>query len=75
MLRAEDSLVVNFRGHFEFRGHVCLVFDLLYCTLHQLIRHSNQPLSLDFARKIGRQLLVCLAQLGQKAVIHCDLKP
>ncbi|CAH8556899.1 unnamed protein product [Heterobilharzia americana] len=57
--------VVQLLDHFIFRGHVCMVFELLYINLL-----FSVPV-----RKLTYGILCCLELLYRNKVIHCDLKP
>lgn len=70
--------VIRLRAHFVWRGHLCLVFDLLSHSLYDLLRCTRyQGVSLKLVRKFAYQLLSALSFLGQSKlqIIHCDLKP
>ena len=66
---------MQLRRHFEFRGHVCMVFDKLGLSLYDFLRRNHyRPFSLPLVREFGRQLLeavacappasYCLASMG-----------
>ena len=61
-----------------FRGHQCLVFEMLSYNLYDLLRHTTfKGVSLNLIRKFGKQILkaLCFLALRDVSVIHCDLKP
>lgn len=61
-----------------FRGHLCLVFELLSYNLYELLRNTNfHGVSLNLTRKFAQQLCTALLYLStpELRVIHCDLKP
>jgi serine/threonine protein kinase len=63
---------------FIFRGHQCLVLELLSFSLYDLLRSTEfYGVSLNLVRKFSRQILNCLAFLARDDVniAHCDLKP
>jgi len=73
-----QSQTVKMLSHFVFRNHQCIVFEMLYCNLYELLRNTNfKGISLNLIRKFARQILRTLAFLSQlpEPVIHCDLKP
>jgi len=73
-----QSQTVRMLHHFIFRNHQCIVFEMLYCNLYELLRNTNfKGISLNLIRKFARQILRTLAFLSQlpEPVIHCDLKP
>ncbi|CAH8574640.1 unnamed protein product [Schistosoma bovis] len=68
--------VVHLVDHFIFRGHVCMVFELLYINLYELICRNNfKGFSQSLVRKLTYGILCCLELLYRNKVIHCDLKP
>ena len=72
----ESSNVIHLKESFIFRGHTCLVFDLLSINLYELLKDNNfKGLSLHLIRKITTQILHCLRFLKSLHIIHCDLKP
>ncbi|KAG5189313.1 kinase-like domain-containing protein, partial [Tribonema minus] len=63
---------------FWHRGHQCLVFELLSCSLYEhLSEHEFEGLRLPVLRQMARQILKALAFLAHPDVdiIHADLKP
>ncbi|CAH8519206.1 unnamed protein product [Schistosoma turkestanicum] len=68
--------VVQLVDHFVFRGHMCMVFELLYINLYELICRNNfKGFSQSLVRKLTYGILCCLELLYRNKVIHCDLKP
>jgi len=70
---------------FAFRGHRCLVFELLSMSLRDwLTTHAPTPTanrktavvgaSVGMCRRVAGQLLASLAFLAEKSVIHRDVK-
>ena len=75
---SDAACIVRLQESFLFRGHQCLVFEMLSYNLYDLLRHTNfKGVSLHLIRKFGKQILKALTFLSLKdiAVIHCDLKP
>ena len=72
----EEQHVVRLKDHFHFRGHVCLVFDVLGMDLYRYLSlRSFRGLSMNSVRTVGEQLAHALTFLRQQKVVHCDLKP
>jgi len=74
----DTACIVRLQEHFLFRGHQCLVFEMLSYNLYDLLRHTNfKGVSLNLIRKFGKQILkaLCFLTLRDVSVIHCDLKP
>lgn len=62
--------------YFDWKNHLCIVFELLYINLYELLKHTNfQGVSINLTRKFGIQILQSLAYLKSLDIIHCDLKP
>lgn len=82
MMNKHDSdckyYVVKLKTHFNWRNHLCLVFELLSYNLYDLLRNTNfRGVSLNLTRKFGQQLATTLLFLASPElnIIHCDLKP
>lgn len=74
----DNACIVRLQEHFMFKGHQCLVFEMLSYNLYDLLRHTNfKGVSLNLIRKFGKQILkaLCFLALRDVSVIHCDLKP
>lgn len=68
--------VVTMLGHFVFRGHLCLVFELLSVSLYDLLKQNKfRGLSMGRVRLFCYQLLDALSAMYDADVMHCDLKP
>jgi len=77
--KSDDSRnIVSLLDHFVFRGHLCLVFELLDDTLlhYQSVNISSyQPPNLNQIREFMLQTLQGLKVMHRAGVIHTDLKP
>eukprot|EP01025_Chloroclados_australasicus_P055540 TRINITY_DN6749_c0_g1_i2.p1 TRINITY_DN6749_c0_g1~~TRINITY_DN6749_c0_g1_i2.p1 ORF type:complete len:679 (+),score=35.37 TRINITY_DN6749_c0_g1_i2:557-2593(+) len=72
----DTNNLVKKLGHFMFRGHLCISFELLSLNLYEVLRKEGfRGLAPGLVRKICTQVLECLSYLKQSNVIHCDLKP
>jgi serine/threonine protein kinase len=61
---------------FEYKGHVCMVFEKLGCSLYDYLKaHDYQPFPLYCVRAFAWQLLTSLEFLHSIQLIHTDLKP
>lgn len=70
------SRCVQLRNWFDYRNHICLVFEKLGPSLFDFLRkNSYRAFPVDLVREIGRQLLECVAFMHDMRLIHTDLKP
>ncbi|KAE9602660.1 putative dual-specificity kinase CMGC-CLK family [Lupinus albus] len=53
---------VQLRNWFDYRNHICIVFEKLGPSLYDFLRKNNyRSFPIDLVREIGRQLLECVA--------------
>ncbi|CAL9749550.1 unnamed protein product [Musa acuminata subsp. burmannicoides] len=70
------SLCVQIRNWFDYRNHICIVFEKLGPSLYDFLRKNNyRSFPIDLVRKFARQLLECVAFMHNMHLIHTDLKP
>lgn len=70
------NCIVKKLRSFEFRGHLCLVFELLSFNLFDfLAKNEYRGLSIQLVRRIAVQLFMALKTFHSVGIIHCDLKP
>ncbi|KAK2388932.1 LAMMER-type protein kinase AFC2 [Trifolium repens] len=70
------SRCVQIRNWFDYRNHICIVFEKLGPSLYDFLRKNNyRSFPIDLVREIGRQLLECVAFMHDLHMIHTDLKP
>ncbi|KAK9277354.1 hypothetical protein L1049_006896 [Liquidambar formosana] len=70
------SRCVQIRNWFDYRNHICIVFEMLGPSLYDFLRKNNyRPFPVDLVRELGRQLLECVAFMHDLRLIHTDLKP
>jgi dual specificity protein kinase YAK1 len=68
--------IVRILDSFEFKSHVCVVFELLHSSLLDVLTQNQyRGLPLTIIQRIARQLLISLVTLQDANIIHCDLKP
>lgn len=68
--------IVEFLGDFEFRNHVCLVFEALSMNMYELLKQNQfRGLPLNSVRLFTRQIVAALKALDETKIVHCDLKP
>lgn len=70
------SNIIEMKHAFFFRGHPCLVFELLHSNLYEFLREFKfSGVSLDLILRFTIQILQGLLFLKKYNIIHCDLKP
>lgn len=69
--------IVRLYGHFEHRGHLCMVFESLSLNLREIVKRFGKDvgLSLQAVRTYSQQVLVALAHLRHENIMHADIKP
>ena len=68
---------IRFLGSFEYRSHLCLVFEPMDMDLRALTKRYGRGigLSLSAVRIYTQQMLVALHHLTVCGVLHADIKP
>ncbi|CAD7702830.1 unnamed protein product [Ostreobium quekettii] len=67
---------VGIREWFDYRGHVCMVFERLGPSLYDFLRRSDyHPFPIPVVQQFGRLLLEAVAYMHEIKLIHTDLKP
>lgn len=73
---SDNNCFVKKHKTFEFRQHMCIVFELLYCTLYNFLKEKDfTGIDTMLVKRITLQLLQGLKQLHSIHYLHCDLKP
>jgi dual specificity tyrosine-phosphorylation-regulated kinase 2/3/4 len=72
----DKHFMVKMTDHFYFRGHLCIVTELLSINLYELIK-ANQfcGFSTVLIRRFTTQMLASLTLMRSHRIVHCDLKP
>ncbi|GAA5877772.1 hypothetical protein JCM16303_000232 [Sporobolomyces ruberrimus] len=72
----EKHFVIRMVDSFTFRGHLCIVTELLSINLYELVKaNSFAGFSTTLIRRFTVQILGSLSLLRHHRVVHCDLKP
>ncbi|KAL1923460.1 uncharacterized protein VTP21DRAFT_8440 [Calcarisporiella thermophila] len=79
-LKDKDPLNLNkcihLRECFDFRNHICMVFDLLGQSVFDFLKENGfAPFPPDQIQDFAKQLLTSVAFLHDLHLIHTDLKP
>ncbi|KAG8044889.1 hypothetical protein GUJ93_ZPchr0008g13420 [Zizania palustris] len=70
------SLCVQIQRWFDYRNHICIVFEKLGPSLYDFLKRNRyQPFPVELVREFGRQLLESVAYMHELRLIHTDLKP
>ncbi|OBA19702.1 kinase-like protein [Metschnikowia bicuspidata var. bicuspidata NRRL YB-4993] len=71
-----DGHVLTYCDHFHFRGHMCIVSELLSLNLYTLLELGQfRGVALALVRSFARKILAGLRFVHAQHVIHCDIKP
>jgi len=71
-----NSYNIKFIESFYFRGHLCIVNELLGINLYEWIKNGGfRGVTISMIRHITKEVLISLEVLEQKKIVHCDLKP
>lgn len=72
----DTKCIIKVKDSFYFRGHLCIVEELLSINLYQFLRkHDLKGIDLSLVKRIATQLLIAIKYIHSKDYIHCDLKP
>ncbi|KAK4058399.1 serine/threonine protein kinase, CMGC, dual-specificity [Microbotryomycetes sp. JL221] len=72
----EKHFVIRMVDSFTWRGHLCIVTELLSINLYELVKaNSFAGFSTNLIRRFTIQILGSLSLLRHHRVVHCDLKP
>ncbi|CAM9181988.1 unnamed protein product, partial [Lampetra fluviatilis] len=72
----EDYNVVKVLNHFDFRGHHCIVLELLKESLHDVIKEARlRQLHMGMVKTYTRGILKFLCHTKARSIIHADIKP
>jgi len=71
-----SSNVVHILDSFMFRGHACIVFELMSINMYELIKKNKfLGFTVKLVRNFAHSILIALNLLYKKKIIHGDLKP
>ncbi|XP_043475600.1 dual specificity protein kinase CLK3 isoform X1 [Leptopilina heterotoma] len=71
-----QHLCVKMLDWFNYRGHMCIAFEMLGLSVFDFLRNNNyQPYPLEQVRHIGYQLCYSVKFLHDNKLTHTDLKP
>lgn len=66
----------NYASKTLMKKHVCIVMELMACSLYDLMKHNySDGLPIKYVKTIGKQLLTALSKIHDHGYIHTDIKP
>ncbi|XP_061404156.1 dual specificity tyrosine-phosphorylation-regulated kinase 2-like isoform X2 [Lethenteron reissneri] len=72
----EDFNVIKVLNIFHFRGHYCIVMELLKESLHEVIRNAGlRRLDMAMVKTYTRGILKFLRHIHSRKIVHADIKP
>uniref|UniRef100_A0A7N0TLE2 dual-specificity kinase n=1 Tax=Kalanchoe fedtschenkoi TaxID=63787 RepID=A0A7N0TLE2_KALFE len=72
----EDTHCVQMLDWFDYRNHICIVFEKLGPSLFDFLkRNKYMPFPVDLVREFGHQLLESVSYMHDIKLVHTDLKP
>ncbi|CAN0431402.1 unnamed protein product, partial [Lampetra fluviatilis] len=72
----EDFNVIKVLNIFHFRGHYCIVMELLKKSLHEVIRNAGlRRLDMAMVKTYTRGILKFLRHINSRKIVHADIKP
>lgn len=73
---SSSNLIMKYCDHFNFRGHMCIVTEVLSLNLYTFLELIGfKGVSLSLLREFALDLAQGLQFIHQHGVIHCDIKP
>nr|CAD7595541.1 unnamed protein product [Timema genevievae] len=70
------NLCVKMLDWFDYRGHMCLAFEMLGLSVFDFLKDNNyQPYPLEAVRHIAYQMCYSVKFLHDNKLTHTDLKP
>lgn len=69
--------IVKFERSFEYKGHLCMVFENLSLNLREVLKKfgNNVGINLVATKAYAYQMFLALAHMRKCSIIHADLKP
>lgn len=68
--------IVRVLESFEYKGHICIVFELLSISLLDVLTQNQfRGIPVVTVQRFAQQILRALVLMQDAGIIHCDLKP
>ena len=74
-LNPEKNNLLKFFESFDYKGHDCLVCEMLDRDLYEFMTARKKPLCVSEIRVVAQQMFVALDSLKSIDLIHTDIKP
>jgi len=79
LLREDESNtanIVHIKNSFMFRGHMCIVFELMSINLYELVKKNKfHGFNIKLVKNFALSIASALNLVHKKRIIHGDLKP
>ena len=76
MTQMINKNIVRIKDYFHFRGHLCIVFEMLSYNLYEFIKSNHfNGFSISLTRRFAIQILISLNYMKKNKIVHCDIKP
>jgi len=74
--KEDTANMVHIMNSFIFRGHACIVFELMSINMYELIKKNKfLGFTVRLVRNFAHSILIALNLLHNNKIIHGDLKP
>jgi serine/threonine protein kinase len=72
----DSKRCVQLRDDFEYKGHICMVFDMLGTSLFDFMKQNSfRPFPVEEVQHFAVQLVVAIEYMHSRRLTHTDLKP
>lgn len=73
---SNECPVLTYYDHFHFRGHMCIITEVLSLNLYSLLELIKfKGISVDLLKVFSTKILCGLQFIHNNKIIHCDIKP
>jgi dual specificity tyrosine-phosphorylation-regulated kinase 2/3/4 len=67
----DQKNIVRVKEYFHFRGHLCIVFEMLSYNLYEFIKSNNfHGFSVSLTRRFAVQILISLMYMKEHKIVH-----
>ncbi len=74
--KANKRHIIRLFGSFEYRKHLCLIFESMDRDLRETIKLYGKKigLSIEIVKKYAKQIFIALNHMNKNKIIHSDSK-